>query len=92
MTPHVHAIMLVHPDVHKRFKSAIPLFAPTFTKLPPVNMSLDIKLLPTCDDLKNATFYSAVMLRSSNPEFQDVDLYTVLPKSKDEPIYSNRKD
>lgn len=88
MTPHVHAVMLIHPDVHDKFKATIPKLEPTFKKLSTINMGLDIRHLPTPDDLTSATFYSAASVIKPHPDLRNAEPFTVLPKSMSEPIYT----
>jgi len=43
--------------------------------------------LQTHDDLRHAIFYSSKLLKRPPRSLRDIDLYTVLPKAKSEPVY-----
>jgi hypothetical protein len=53
----------------------------------PANCTLHTAPLQTHDDLRHAIFYSSKLLKRPPRSLRDIDLYTVLPKAKGEPVY-----
>ena len=86
-TPHIHAIMLVAPQLVERFEAIRPSLANLFQSLGPANCTLHTAPLQTHDDLRRAIFYSSKLLKRPPRSLSDIDLYTVLPKAKSEPVY-----
>lgn len=87
-TPHIHSVMLIHPDVHDQFKSIIPRLEPLFQSLDTKNQSLDVQPLPTERDLVKAMNYSSALMRYAHPDLKETDLNFALPKSDSEPVYA----
>ena len=86
-TPHIHSIMLVAPQLVERFKAIRASLANLFQSLGPANCTLRTASLQTRDDLRRAIFYSSKLLKQPPRSLSDIDLYTVLPKAKSEPVY-----
>ena len=86
-TPHIHAIMLVAPQLVDGFKAVRPSLANLFQNLGPANCTLHTAPLQTHSDLRRAIFYSSKLLKRPPMSLSDIDLYTVLPKAKSEPVY-----
>ena len=107
-TCHIHAIMLIAPQLVARFKAIAPEFACLFRSLSPANCTLHTAPLQTHDDLRRAIFYSSKLLKQPpnvlrglserlweprklpdepRKSLSDIDLYSVLPKAKSEPMY-----
>ncbi|MGC1180282.1 MAG: hypothetical protein WA884_15000 [Methyloceanibacter sp.] len=86
-TPHIHAIMLVAPQLVERFEAIRASLANLFQSLGAANCTLRTASLQTRDDLRRAIFYSSKLLKRPPRSLSDIDLYTVLPKAKSEPVY-----
>ncbi|MAF49262.1 MAG: hypothetical protein CMM10_13460 [Rhodospirillaceae bacterium] len=76
-TPHVHSIMLIHPNTLERFETlgAIGL-KKVFRKVDPRVMTTDLQVET---DVKTRVKYSSALMKYPRPELQDQDLYIVLP-------------
>jgi len=85
-TPHIHAIMLIAPQLVERFEAIRASLANLFQSLGPANCTLHTASLQTHDDLRRAIFSSKLLKRPPR-SLSDIDLYTVLPKAKSEPVY-----
>jgi hypothetical protein len=86
-TPHIHSVILVAPTLVDRFKAVAPTLENLFQSLGPANCTLHTARLQTNDELRNVMFYSSKLLKRPPMSLRDIDLYTVLPKAKSEPIY-----
>ena len=101
-TCHIHSVMLVAPQLVDRFKAIRPSLATLFQSLGTANCTLHTAPLQTHDDLRRAMFYSSKLLREMSKKLRepwklscepwkslsDIDLYSVLPKAKSEPVYA----
>ena len=86
-TPHIHAIMLIPPQLVARFEAARPSLENLSQSLSPANCTLHTVPLQTHADLRREIFYSSKILKRPPMSLSDIDLYTVLPKARSEPIY-----
>ena len=86
-TPHVHAVMLIPPQLVQRFEAVRPNLEALFQSLGPTNRTLHSVPLRTDDELRSVVFYSSKLLKRPPLSLRDIDLYTVLPKAKSEPVY-----
>ena len=86
-TPHIHAVMLIPPQLVQRFEAVLPNLEFSFQGLGPANRTLHAVPLQTTDALRNVIFYSSKLLKRPPAGLRDVDLYTVLPKARSEPVY-----
>jgi hypothetical protein len=48
---------------------------------------VDVVALQNPDELRDVVFYSSKLLKRPPNSLRNIDLYTVLPKAKSEPIY-----
>ena len=100
-TCHIHSVMLVAPQLVDRFEAIRPSLATLFQNLGTANCTLHTAPLQTHDDLRRAMFYSSKLLKELSKRLlepcklyepwkslSDIDLYTVLPKAKSEPVYA----
>ena len=88
MTPHIHALMLIHPDLVERFEQKQAGFETLFKSLSPVNRTLDIRELTKPGDDERVLRYSSELLaKPQHPDLRDVDLFMWLPKARSEPTY-----
>lgn len=88
MTPHIHALMLIHPDLVERFEQKQAGFETLFKSLSPVNRTLDIRELSKPGDDERVLAYSSELLKKpKHPDLKDVDLFVWLPKARSEPTY-----
>ena len=87
MTPHIHALMLIHPDLVERFEQRQPYLEFLFQSLETINRTLDIRELTQPGDDERVLAYSSELLKKSHPDLRDVDLFMWLPKSRAEPSY-----
>ena len=96
---HLHSVMLVHPALTQRFAEIAPTLEEIFQRLDPANRSLDAARLKSSDELRSVMFYSSKLLKQPKQVLQEstmlrdvewFDLYTILPKSKTEPLYAKR--
>ena len=79
--------MLIAPRLVARFKAFAPELEGLFQSLGPANCAPHTAPLQTHDDLRHAIFYSSKLLKRPPRSLRDIDLYTVLPKAKGEPVY-----
>jgi hypothetical protein len=86
-TCHIHSVMLIAPTLVERFKAIVSELENLFQNLGPANRTLHIEPLSTLDDVRRAIFYSSKLLRQPPMSLRGIDLYTVLPKAKSEPVY-----
>ncbi len=86
-TCHIHSVMLVAPKLVDRFKAVAPDLENLFQSLGPANRTLHAVPLQSPNELRDVMFYSSKLLKWPPMSLQDIDLYTVLPKAKSEPIY-----
>jgi hypothetical protein len=86
-TCHIHSVLLVAPPLVDRFRVIKPALEKCFQDLGPANRTLDAVPLQSPDELRDVMFYSSKLLKLPPTSLRDIDLYTVLPKAKSEPIY-----
>ena len=86
-SPHLHAIVLIAPQLVDRFKAIAPGLENLFQNLGPANRTLHCVPLQSIDELRDVIFYSSKLLKRPPISLRDVDLYTVLPKAQGEPVY-----
>src|SRR5439155_41973 len=62
-----------------------------FKSLGPANCTLHAAPLRSTDELRNVMFYSSKLLKQPPRSLRNIDLYTMLPKPKSEPLYVKAK-
>ena len=88
LSPHIHAVMLIHPGISERFQTIVPRLEPLFQRLSPINQSLDVQpISPTVNDLKQVMHYSSALLQNPPRDLRESDLFILLPKAQSEPVY-----
>jgi len=76
MTPHIHALMLIHPDLVERFEQRQPYFEFLFQSLGTINRTLDVRELTAPGDDERVLTYSSWLLKKPlHPDLRDVDLF-----------------
>jgi hypothetical protein len=88
LTAHIHAIIVMHPRLVDRFEYQAFQLKLLYSGLSAINESLDIRYLPTDDDIKRALFYSANLMANVPPELRGEDLNIMLPKARSELAYT----
>jgi hypothetical protein len=86
-TCHIHSVFLVAPTLVGRFRAITPTLEKCFQHLNPANRTLHAVPLQSPNELREVMFYSSKLLKWPPVSLRDIDLYTVLPKAKSEPIY-----
>jgi hypothetical protein len=86
-TCHIHSVLLVAPTLVHRFRAIKPALEKCFQNLNPANRTLHAVALQSPEELRDVMFYSSKLLKWPPVSLRDIDLYTVLPKAKSEPIY-----
>jgi len=87
-TPHIHSVMLIHPEIHDRFQTIIHQLQPLFQKLSPINQTIEVlPISPTVNDLKQVMRYSSELFQNPPRDLRESDLFILLPKAKAEPTY-----
>ena len=79
--------MFIAPQLVARFKAIASQLENLFKSLGPANCTLHAVPLQTHADLRHAIFYSSKLLKRPPMSLRDIDLYTVLPKARSEPVY-----
>ena len=80
--------MVMHPTLVDEFEAHYLKLKFLYSGLNDINESLDIRFLPTDNDIKRALFYSAKFMTKTPPELRGEDLYIMLPKARSEPTYT----
>jgi len=76
MTPHIHALMLIHPDLVERFEQRQPYLEFLFQSLGTINRTLDVReLTAPGDDERVLTYSSGLLKKPLHPDLRDVDLF-----------------
>lgn len=87
-TPHIHSVMLLHPNILDRFQTKIPQLEPLFQRLSPINQTIDVRQVsPTVSDLKQVMRYSSLLFQNPPRDLRESDLFILLPKARSESTY-----
>jgi hypothetical protein len=94
---HLHSVMLVATELVQRFNEIAPTLEQMFQSLDTANRSLHAAKLQSTAELRDVMFYGSKLLKEPISLLKDsgkvpcdstpFDLYTVLHKSKREPVY-----
>jgi hypothetical protein len=91
-TPHIHALMVLHPRLVEKFEAKRSEFEPLFRSLRPTNRTLDIQeIAELSDDAVVLAYSTEILKKPQHPDLKDVDLFTWLPKAPSEPNYQKQQ-
>jgi hypothetical protein len=87
-TPHIHALMLIHPDIVERFEHKQSSFESLFKSLRTINRTLEVReLIQPGDDERVLRYSSELLKKPPHPDLKEADLFMWLPKARSEPTY-----
>ena len=82
-TPHLHSVMIIHPDTREAFLNQLPAFEALFPRLHPLNQSIHFDI---DTDPKRSLEYASKLLRFPPQHLlqNDQSLWFMLPKALSE--------